>query len=345
MTGAQHNNVISAVRGYASAVVGCAVDDVTSVSRFDDGNRHDVYKVSCMDARRATTTDVVVRVSLTRDPAERAQAAQEASVLQTVGGTAAPSLYDFSDTCSWFDRPAMCMQFIPGTQREMSSASLAEFEKLGAVLGWVHDRPTADLETAFATSGTLLAYAEARLESIVAGLGWVRDPLPLAIQRSLEAAAASLQQSFHAQHDASSFSSEEASALLHGDPAAGNILWSPDPVLIDWEYARLGDPADEIAYLFDQNGLRARQREAFWRGYRHGRSVRGRPGDVEDRVTWWEPVTLLGSTLWWVERWVRRSDAEAAGTADPAVVREQTYYSDHVARRLDRLNDLLSRTS
>lgn len=36
-------------------------------------------------------------------------------------------------------------------------------------------------------------------------------------------------------------------------------------MLIDWEYTRLGDPADEIAYLFDQNGLDPSRREAFWR--------------------------------------------------------------------------------
>lgn len=130
--------------------------------------------------------------------------------------------------------------------------------------------------------------------------------------------------------------------LLHGDPAGENILWAPDPVLIDWEYARLGDPADEIAYLFDQNGLTAQQREAFWRGYRDGSRV-PRLSDVADRASWWEPATLLGSTLWWVERWVRRSDAEAAGVVDPAVSRDRDYYFDRLIRRLDRLDGLVAR--
>lgn len=81
----------------------------------------------------------------------------------------------------------------------------------------------------------------------------------------------------------------EALVLHHGDLGPGNILW-PGPVLIDWEYTRLGDAADEIAYVFDQNGLTPLQRDAFWRGYRPTESVPG-------RVPWWEPVTLLGSAL------------------------------------------------
>jgi thiamine kinase-like enzyme len=143
--------------------------------------------------------------------------------------------------------------------------------------------------------------------------------------------------------EARSFTSGGALALLHGDIGPGNILWGPGPVLIEWEYARLGDPADEIAYLFDQNGLSAGRREAFWRGYRQGA---GRPAllaHLIDRVGWWEPVTLLGSALWWAERWVRRATADAAGRADPEVPRDPGYYSGHLTRRLDRLNRLLTR--
>ena len=114
-------------------------------------------------------------------------------------------------------------------------------------------------------------------------------------------------------------------------------------MLIDWEYARLGDPADEIAYLFDQNGLSPGQREAFWRGYRQGASTQAPLGHVAARVDWWEPVALLGSALWWVERWVRRAAADAAGSVDPDVQRGPGYYADHVIRRLDRLERLLDR--
>ena len=117
----------------------------------------------------------------------------------------------------------------------------------------------------------------------------------------------------------------------------------PGPVLIDWEYARLGDPADEIAYLLDQNDLSPGQREAFWRGYNEGASIQSPLKHITRRVDWWEPVTLLGSALWWVERWVRRAAGDAAGTVDPDVPRDPGYYADHAIRRLDRLERLLDR--
>ena len=40
-------------------------------------------------------------------------------------------------------------------------------------------------------------------------------------------------------------------------PEPADLLWDAEPILIDWEYARLGDPADEIAYTFTQNALSA----------------------------------------------------------------------------------------
>jgi hypothetical protein len=63
---------------------------------------------------------------------------------------------------------------------------------------------------------------------------------------------------------------------------------------------------------------------------------------VIERTAWWEPVTLLGSALWWVERWVRRKELDARGEADPEVPRAPDYYFDHLVSRIDRLETLLS---
>jgi aminoglycoside phosphotransferase (APT) family kinase protein len=303
-----------AVRDYASEVMRCSPERITSVKRFEDGNRHAVSKVSYRDTADVAR-HVVVRVAYTADCA---QPAREAAVLEQVGGVAAPRLYDFRCTSPWFDTPAMCMEFSPGRQAEMSSATLTEIERLGSVVAWVHAQPTG-------ATGDLSSYAQGRLRSILSTLVWARDPLPEALQARLAKAADALATSFDG------FEAGEPLALLHGDIAAGNVLWGDrGPVLIDWEYTRLGDPADEIAYLFDQNALSEPQRQAFWDGYRAGPQIRG-------RVAWWEPVTLLGSTLWWVERWVRRA------AADPAVPREPGYYFDHVMRRLERLEKLIAR--
>jgi thiamine kinase-like enzyme len=137
--------------------------------------------------------------------------------------------------------------------------------------------------------------------------------------------------------NAESFGTEDRLVLLHGDIGSGTILWSEQPVLIDWEYARLGDPADEVAYIFGQHGLAAAQREAFWYGYR-GATKHLSLEHVVERVRWWEPVTLLGSVLWWLERWSRRADADAAGHLDPSAAKPQNYYLNHALRRLERFD-------
>jgi aminoglycoside phosphotransferase (APT) family kinase protein len=327
---------LDAVRGYAAHVVGRPSAHITAVTRFEAGNRHAVHRVSYLDAA-GDTRDVVVRVSYDRDAAHRAQAEREAAVLMKVGGVAAPLLYDFHCTSRWFDTPAMCMQFSQGRARELNSVRLEEIERLAAIVAWVHERPTGDLGASLTATDDIVSYAQDRWHSILSTLGWARDPLPAALQARLRRAADRLATSFEASRGAQSFATGEPLALLHGDIALGNVLWARDPVLIDWEYTRLGDPADEIAYLFDQNALTELQRKAFWDGYRHGSTTQRRLDHVIDRVDWWEPVTLLGSALWWVERWVRRTELDAVGAVDPALPRERGYYLDNVIRRLVRL--------
>jgi aminoglycoside phosphotransferase (APT) family kinase protein len=336
-------SLLRSLQGYVSAVVGCHPDRVTAASRFQDGNRHSVYKVSYLGPT-GVTEDLVVRVSSGGGPAECAQAEREARVLNEVGGVAAPLLYDFRRTSPWFETPTMCIEFVAGQQRELASATPAEIAQLGSVVAWAHGRPIDDLVDGPSEPSNLVSYAEGRLQSILSTLVWVRDPLPAAVQARLRGAANSVQTSWQRARDDQSFSTGAPLALLHGDPGPGNVLWAPGPVLIDWEYARLGDPADEIAYVFDQNGLSPGQRAAFWRGYREGVGNQAPLGQVTDRVDWWEPVTLLGSALWWAERWVRRAGADAAGTVDSDVQRGTGYYADHVMGRLDRVEKLLSPT-
>jgi aminoglycoside phosphotransferase (APT) family kinase protein len=333
MTGASEASLQASVRGYVADAMRCSTDGVVEVSRFDRGNRHAVFKVVYRDASR-DECDVVVRAAYGIDPDELRQAEREATVLGVVGGVAAPAIYDFRPSSPWFKGPVMCLQFVPGEQRDLARAGPADLERLGCALRSVHHRPTRDLAGCLPTDATMASYAEVRLHSILAGIQWVRDPLPVSVQARLRATAAALDGDFGASARTTSFTTPAPLALLHGDPAADNILWTPDPVLIDWEYARLGDPADEIAYLFDQNELGPMQRAAFMNGYQDNSS------EITERVKWWEPVTLLGSTLWWVERWVRRTDADARGLADAQTPQDPAYYLDQIIRRMQRLEGL-----
>jgi aminoglycoside phosphotransferase (APT) family kinase protein len=341
MASAPQDGVDAAVRHYAADAVGSAFERIAAVSRFQDGNRHTVHRVSYRDAVGATR-DVVVRVSHRGDAADRAQAEREAAVLRIVGGVAGPVLYDFRLASRWFDAPAMCMEFLPGHPREIASADDADIERLASIVAWVHQRPVEDLIDSTAATGDLTSYAHRRMHSIISTLGWARDPLPVTLQIQLRNAADQLSATLEAARNAESFRSRETLALLHGDIAFGNVLWSPAPALIDWEYTRLGDPADEIAYLFDQNALTDRQRQVFWSAYRSGLGTQSALAYIVDRVEWWEPLTLLGSTLWWAERWVRRIELDSAGTVDPDVARDESYYFDQVVRRSIRLEKLLA---
>jgi hypothetical protein len=122
----------------------------------------------------------------------------------------------------------------------------------------------------------------------------------------------------------------------------GRVDGGGDHRRLDWEYTRLGDPADEIAYAFDQNALAPSQRRTFWGGYRQGLDSPSRLARIIERADWWEPVTLLGSALWWVERWVRRTERDTEGNAHPTVPRGQECYFDHAMSRIDRLESLVA---
>ena len=328
------------VRSYACDAVGdCALDRITAVSRFYGGDRHAVYKVSYLDPAGGLR-DLVVRVSTDNDTGACEQAQREATVLDKVQGIAAPLLYDFRRESRWFDAPSMCMQFVPGQQREEISAAPEDLERLGAVIARVHRVPANDLAELSPTSSTLATYLAARHDDILSKLPGLRDPLPASVDDRVRGAVSSVNQRLETARGRPSFRTDEPLVLLHGDPGAGNIIWTPQPVLIDWEYARLGDPADEVAYIFGQHGLAASERDAFWRGYRTTTDPQRHLEHVVDRVSAWEPLTLLGSALWWLERWSRRADADATGDLDPSAAKAPSYYLDHAIRRLDRLDEV-----
>lgn len=341
--GAAATATAAAVRAYAADVMGFPSEAITAVTPFEDGNRHGVYRVSYRDISNAAR-DVVVRISHSGDAYDVAHAEREAAVLASVGGVAAPELYDYRPKSDWFDMPAMCMQFLPGRQRELQTVGLPEIGRLAALVAWVHARPVDGLGESMRSAATIASYAEDRLRRILSTLVWARDPLPRTLQDRLRRAADSLAESFEASPGSAGFDSDESLSLLHGDLGPGNVLWNPAPCLIDWEYTRLGDPADELAYTFDQNALTPSQRRAFFDGYQQSTDNRSRLTHLThiiDRASWWEPVTLLGSTLWWVERWVRRTERDTEGRADPEVPREPDYYFDHVMRRINRLEGLI----
>lgn len=324
------------VRDYVYAVFpDCSADRITHLRRLDAGENHDVYRVSL---RAPEPTDVVVRIATSERARDCATAEREAAVLKKVRGVAAPILYDFRCESRWFDVPTMCTQFIDGEQRPPADAE--EVEHLGYIVGALHALPTDDLDGWVPPNLTLERYLDTRVAKIDEKLTLIRDPLPAAVQLRLRRARSLLDEALESARSADAFRNGDRLVLLHGDVAGGNLLWSPAPVLIDWEYVRVGDAADELAYIFNQNDLSEPHRQVFWRGYQRGR---GRECSTRlfERVRWWEPLTVLGSAFFWVQLWFRRATADETGDVDPSTPRQQNYYGDRTMHCLERAEALL----
>ena len=327
----RHPNV-AAVNDYATAVIdGCTADRIAATTRFDHGENHAVYRVSYLDEREAER-DVVVRISNADRDADRRQAQREAAVLDHLRGAASPRLLHFAADTAFGGRAVMCLEYIDGRFEPLPTAAPGKLAELGSIVRRAHGVPIDTLAPILNGTPEQATYVQDRLGSMLARMSLVRDPLPRSVQNMFtDATKWATQTAEHLQ----AFDDRHAPVLLHGDVSAGNILWTPHPVLIDWEYARIGDPADEIAYLFGQNALRTDQREAFWRGYGHGLECES-SGRIVERAAAWEPLTLFGSALYWIDLWSRSVRAQAAGSVDPSAPKDPAYYLDIAMRYLSR---------
>lgn len=84
--------------------------------------------------------------------------------------------------------------------------------------------------------------------------------------------------------------------LLHGDPWSANLVWSPaGPVLVDWEYARGGEPAEDLAYLAALDELPDAMLAAVLRGY-------GAEPALVARVRAWRPLMAAWCASWLCDR-------------------------------------------
>ena len=95
---------------------------------------------------------------------------------------------------------------------------------------------------------TVAAYLHERHRATVDRVDPLRDLIPTEVRDRVDEAAKSVDERVRSSSTSASFQTGEQLVLLHGDPGAANVIWTPEPVLIDWEYARLGDPADEVAF-------------------------------------------------------------------------------------------------
>jgi aminoglycoside phosphotransferase (APT) family kinase protein len=79
---------------------------------------------------------------------------------------------------------------------------------------------------------------------------------------------------------------------LHGDLWSGNVVWcSEGPRLVDWEYSRQGERAEELAYLAAMDDLTKPVLDAVFDGY-------GADRELRQSVGLWRPLMAIWSGLW-----------------------------------------------
>jgi aminoglycoside phosphotransferase (APT) family kinase protein len=169
----------------------------------------------------------------------------------------------------------------PGAPRDLARLDAADARLLGAVLREVHDlRAAAEggLPWWPAPACSLDAYREARAGDAEAALG--ATPAAGLARRALDLP-------LPARAGAAPF------RLLHGDLVGANVVWGPDgPALVDWEFWRMGDPAEDLAYLAELNALPDPVLAGVLEGY--GRAA------TAAAVAAWRAIAALDAAGWYL---------------------------------------------
>jgi len=226
-------------------------------------------------------------LTLERDPpavvkrGEPDRIAREAAALREMTATGlAPALLDVEDD-------TVRCGLVDGRARRIARLRPADAMALGAALRRVHDQrrtATGGLHTWSRRVRSLRAYATRRMRDLM--------PLPERIADW----AVPLVERFRPlpTDDPLPF------RMLHGDLMEQNILWTPSPVFVDWEFWRMGDPAEDLASVIALNDAPRRVRAGILDGY----------GDPEmgPRVDAWLAPIALDAGIWFL----RHGDDAAA---------------------------------
>jgi aminoglycoside phosphotransferase (APT) family kinase protein len=169
----------------------------------------------------------------------------------------------------------------PGEPRPLAGLDPAAASRLGAILREVHEVRRAGeggLWWWLSPAGSLEAYRAGRAEDAEAALagtahaGLARRALAAPLPPRAE---------------------PDPFRLLHGDLVEANLVWGPEgPSLVDWEFWRMGDPAEDLAYLAELNRVPEQVLAAVLEGY-------GRP-EVAAAVDPWRAVAALDAAGWYL---------------------------------------------
>ncbi len=123
---------------------------------------------------------------------------------------------------------------------------------------------------------SLAAYRRRRVDDAIAAAGPDRALAERVVASLAPLAAPAVRQPFR---------------FLHGDLVSGNVIWGPAPRLVDFEFWRMGDPAEDLAYLIAVNALPPALVRGVLDGYGHAGAAA--------RVDAWLALCALDAGLWY----------------------------------------------
>ncbi len=225
---------------------------------------------SCVYALDGPCGAVVVKLS---DPA---LTAREAAALRTVADLGA------SPQVMAEGQGVLVLSLLPGRTLPPGELGAARARRLGAVVRRLHESQTS------ASGGWPDWAGEAR------DLGAYHRRAAATVRAWAPPQHRALAEAVLAALPALPAAPEPGFRRLHGDLWSGNVLWDGDtPRLVDWEYSRHGDPAEELAYLIEMDGLGPALADAVLDGYA--------APEIAPRVAAWRPLAALGAGLWYAD--------------------------------------------
>lgn len=179
---------------------------------------------------------------------------------------------------------------IDGAERRLDALGASDARALGRTLRTLHDGQrsvTGGLPHWPRRARSLTSYRRGRAHDALAAAGGERELAERIVARLPAIDEPAAGQPFR---------------LVHGDLVASNILWTPAPLLIDFEFWRMGDPAEDLAYLVEVNALPQTAVTALLDGYANQ--------GVAARLDAWRALCALDAGLWY-----RNADQPRRGAA------------------------------
>lgn len=200
--------------------------------------------------------------------------------------------------------------FVPGASRPLASAGAMQLTALAGVLAAIHGHATATFTiwpSIEPRTGTRADCYRDRLQSLDHFESYHAGLSPTLHRRVHE-----LIECLERRPLSDASWQGRTFTQLHGDLSAGNILWTGDAVwLLDWEYARQGDPAEELAYLLTEQELPCER----WNMLRSAYVAAGGLPGAWERLPAYLPLVTLDSALWWAD-YLRARDVDPVTHAE-----------------------------